>query len=225
MAAETVHVAVRSGDTAIAHGNSHLMKRFGQRSPEVPVAVGAVHVGARIALDDVVQVGELQRIAQEENRGVVAHQIPVARFGIELHGETANVALCIGCAALAGDGRKTHEAFRFLTYFREDRGAGILGNVVRHGERTVSARTLGMHTPFGDHLAVEMRKFFQKPGILQKHRTRPAGRLYVLVIGHWTTGSRSHFFLFHNHSDFKWLIIICTCILSIFVSPGNFPAR
>ena len=47
-----------------------------------------------------VKVGELQRIAQEEYRGVVAYKVPIALFGIELDGKSAYIALCIGCSAL-----------------------------------------------------------------------------------------------------------------------------
>ena len=72
------------------------MQRFGQQGPEIPVVVGRTQVGARVALHGMVQVGEFQRVAQEEHGGVVAHEIPVARVGVELHGETADVALGIG---------------------------------------------------------------------------------------------------------------------------------
>jgi hypothetical protein len=45
---------------------------------------GAAHIGARVALHGLVQVGELERVAQEEHGRVVAHHIPVAFFGVEL---------------------------------------------------------------------------------------------------------------------------------------------
>ncbi len=59
-----------------------------------------------------VQVGELQGIAEEENGRVVAYQVPVSRLGIELDGKAADIALgvslyrirvsptrCNGCGA------------------------------------------------------------------------------------------------------------------------------
>jgi hypothetical protein len=64
--------------------------------------LAAAQVGARVALDRVVEVGKLQRVAQEEHRRVVADQIPVAFLGVELDGEAADVALGVGRAALAG---------------------------------------------------------------------------------------------------------------------------
>ena len=114
VAAEAVHVAIARRDAAIAHDDRDLVQRLGQQRPEVPVVVGAAQVGARVALHGVVEVGELERIAQEEHRRVVADQIPVAFFGVELHGEAADIALGIGRAALAGDGREAREHSVFL---------------------------------------------------------------------------------------------------------------
>ena len=70
---------------------------------------GAAQVGARVALDRVVEVGELQRVAEEEHRRVVADHVPVAFLGVELQREAADVALGVGRAALAGDGGEAGE--------------------------------------------------------------------------------------------------------------------
>jgi len=48
------------------------------------------------------EVWELHGVAHEKNRRVVAHQIPVALFGVELESKTAHVAPGIGIALLAG---------------------------------------------------------------------------------------------------------------------------
>ena len=40
-----------------------------------------------------------------------------------------------------------------------------------------------MHAAFRDHLAVEMREFFQVPQVLQQHRTAWAGGEHILVVG------------------------------------------
>ena len=88
----------------------------GSEAPEVPVVEGAAQVGARVPFHGVVEVGEFQRVAQEEDRRVVAHEIPVALFGVELHGEAADVALGVGGAALARrrwkSGRTCRSSFR-----------------------------------------------------------------------------------------------------------------
>ncbi len=113
VAAEAVHVADRYfGSAAIAHHDGDLVQRLRQQRPEIPVAVGAAQVGARVALDGVIEVGELERVAQEEHRRVVADQVPVALFRIELHREAADVALGVGRAALAGDRREARRTAR-----------------------------------------------------------------------------------------------------------------
>ena len=114
VAAKTVHVAVAARDTPVAHHDGDLVQRFGQQGPEVPVVLGAALVGARVALDGAVQVRELERVAQEEHRRVVAHQVPVAFFCVELHGKPTNVALGVGGPALAGHSGKAHRQGRFL---------------------------------------------------------------------------------------------------------------
>jgi tetratricopeptide (TPR) repeat protein len=78
VAAEEVHVAEALRDAAVGHDDRHLVQRFGQQGPEIPVVVGAAQPGARVALDRVVEVGEAQRIAEEEHRRVVADDVPVA---------------------------------------------------------------------------------------------------------------------------------------------------
>ena len=158
MAAEAVHVAVGWRDAAVAHDDGDLVQRLGQRGPEVPVVLGAAHVGARVALDGVVEVGELERIAQEEDRRVVAHQIPVALLGVELHGEAADVALGVGGAALAGHGGEADEEVGLLADLGEDLGPGVAGDVVGDGEGAVGAGALGVHAALGDHLPVEVAR-------------------------------------------------------------------
>ena len=62
VATEAVHMSVGCGDAARGHCNCHLMKRFREEGPKVPVGVCRAHSGTRITLYRMVQVGELQRI-------------------------------------------------------------------------------------------------------------------------------------------------------------------
>ena len=126
MRAEAVHVAVAGGDATVAHHDGDLVQRLRQQGPPVPVVGGAAQVGARVALDHLVEVGELARIADEEHRGVVAHHVPVAFLGVELQREAADVALGVGRAALAGDGGEAGEHLGLLADLREDLRAGVL---------------------------------------------------------------------------------------------------
>ena len=182
VAAETVHVAVGSGNAPVAHDDGDLVQRLGQRGPEVPVVLGAAQVGAGISLDGVVEVGEFERIAQEEDRRVVAHQVPVALLGVELHGKTPDVPLGVGSAALAGHRGKAQEKIGLLADFGKNLGLGVAGDVVGDGKGAIGAGTLGVHAAFGDYLPVEVGKFLQIPDILQQHRAARSGGHGVLVV-------------------------------------------
>ena len=199
VAAEAVHVAVGAGNAPVAHDDGDLVQRLGQRGPEVPVVLGAAHVGAGIPLHGVVEVGELEGIAQEEDRRVVAHQIPVALLGIELHRKAPDVPLGVGGAALAGDGGKAQEAVGLLADLGEDLGLGVLGDVMGDGEGAVGAGTLGVHPAFGDHLPVEVGEFLQEPDILQQHRSARSGGHGVLVVDDGGAGPGGQFFLLFFH--------------------------
>ena len=176
VAAEAVHVAEGGGDPPIAHDNGDLVERLRQGCPEVPVVLGAPHVGTGVPFHGVVEVGKLERIAQEEDRRVVPHQVPVALLGVELHGEAPDVPLGVGRPTLAGDGGEAQETVGLLADLGEDLGAGVLGNVAGNGEGAVGTGALGVHPPFWDYLPVEVGHFFQEPGILQELRpARPSG--------------------------------------------------
>ena len=126
MAAETVHMTVGSRNAAVAHDNGDLVQRLGQRGPEVPVVAGAAHVGAGVPLDSVVEVGELERIAQEEYGRVVTHQVPVSLVGIELYCKTPDVTLSVGSATLAGYRGETREEIGLLPHLREYLGQRVM---------------------------------------------------------------------------------------------------
>src|SRR5690606_20520545 len=118
-------------------------------------------------------------------------------FRIELHGDAADVALGIGGAALAGHRGKAGEQRRLLADLREQRGARVAGDVVGDGEGAIGARTLGMHAPLGNHLAVEVGQLLEQPDVLQQGRTAGAGRQDVLVIGNGRAGCGGQFL--HEH--------------------------
>jgi hypothetical protein len=81
-----------------------------QRHPRVDRrdtgGVGAGKVRARMPLQRVDGVGKLHRVADEQDRRVVAHPVPVALLGIELDGEAAHVALGVGGTEFTGDIRE-----------------------------------------------------------------------------------------------------------------------
>ena len=75
------------------------------------------------------EIRELQGIAYEEHRGVVADEIPVAFLGVELHGEAAHVAFGIRGAEFTRHRGEASQQRRLLADLREDRGPGVLRDV------------------------------------------------------------------------------------------------
>jgi len=109
VAAEPMHVTEASGNTSLALDDGDLMERLGQQGPEIPVALRTPHTGSRIAFDGVVEIRKTQRIAEEENRGVIPDKIPITLFGVEFEREAANISLGIGGATLSSNRRKAGE--------------------------------------------------------------------------------------------------------------------
>src|SRR5690554_3279877 len=197
--AEAVHVTVAVRNAAVAHHYGDLVQCFRQTGPEIPVVVGAAHVGARVAFDSVVQVGKLQRVAEEEHRRVVADHVPVALLGVELQSKTADVAFRVRRTPLTGDGGEAGEQGSALAYPGEQRGLGVPGAVMGDDELAEGARALGVHAALGNHLAVEMGELLQEPHVLQPHWPALASGGRVLVITDWCAGYGCQFWLICHH--------------------------
>jgi hypothetical protein len=95
-------------NSAVGHDDCDLMECLRKKSPEVPVILSAPQTGAGVALDRVVQVGEAQRIAKEEDRSVVADDVPISVLGVELESKPADIALRIGCPAFSSDEKRAN---------------------------------------------------------------------------------------------------------------------
>src|SRR5580658_1564769 len=182
VAAEAMHVPKAARDAAVAHYDGDLMQGLGQQSPEVPIVVGAAHTGSRVAFDGMIEVGKAQRIAKKEHRRIVAYHIPVALLGIELQGKAADVAFGIRRTALACYGREACEHGGLLADLRKDLRFRIAADVMRDGEGSMGSGALGVHAPFGDHFAIEVRELLDQPDILQQCRAARARRLDIEIV-------------------------------------------
>ena len=95
MNAEALHHPQRSRQRAIGHRPENHVEALGHQRDEVPervVGAGGLRVAAvRLHLHRMNQVRELDGILNEEHRDVVADQIEVAVFGVELHRKAADV--------------------------------------------------------------------------------------------------------------------------------------
>src|SRR5690606_30558488 len=108
------------------------------------------------------KVREFLRVFDEEHGCVVAHEVPVALFGIEFHGKATWVALAVGAAFFAAYCREAQEYSGLVANLAEQFAFGILGDVVGYSEGAVSSRTFGMYDPLGSALAVKMRQLFMQ---------------------------------------------------------------
>ena len=73
MAAITVHVAVTGGQTAIAKQDCNLVQRLRVERPKIPLHISIPQVSLGMAFLGVNEVGELMRIADEEDGRVITH--------------------------------------------------------------------------------------------------------------------------------------------------------
>lgn len=115
------------------------MERFRKEGPEIPVVCCTSHSCAWVSLDCMVEVGEFERVTQEEDRSVVTYQIPVAGVSVEFHGKASDVSFRIGRASFSGYCRKPYETFGLLSDFRENRCSGPFGDVMGDGECSVGS--------------------------------------------------------------------------------------
>ena len=94
--AEALHEAERARDRPVGHDPHDHVHALGRQRDEVPeVVVRGLRLreaAVGLLLGGVDQVGELDRVLDEEHRDVVADEVPVAFLGVELDREAAHVA-------------------------------------------------------------------------------------------------------------------------------------
>ena len=172
---------------AVAHRPHDHVHGFGHQRDEIPERVVRAcrlrHLVMRLGLHGVDEVRELHRVLDEEHRDVVAHQVPVAFVGVELHGEAAHVAHGVGAAALAGHGGEAHEHRRALADGGEGRGACELGDVLGALEVAVRAGAASVDHALGNALVVEVRDLLAQDEVFEQRRPAQAQAQRVLVVG------------------------------------------
>lgn len=109
-----------------------------------PSHVSILQMRLRVALLCMDKVGELGRVAKEEDGSVIEDPVEVAVIGANLDGKPTGITGSVRRARLAADSGKTNRGAGFVAYFFEERGRGEVGNVVGHLEVAMRASTLGM---------------------------------------------------------------------------------
>jgi hypothetical protein len=154
------------------------------------------------------EVGELDRVADEEDAQVVADQIPVAVLGVELHREPARIARHFRRVAAADDGREADRERRFLPGLLEQPGPRILrgrfvADLPRRLELAVADEPARVHDALGNAFAVEMRDLFQEMIVLERRRSAAADSALRLIVDDGVSLSRGEAAI-----AFGWLFVL-----------------
>jgi len=120
----------------------------------------------------------------KKNRGVVAHQIVIALFGIEFEREPPGVPGGVGGAFFAAHGGEAGEDLGALAYLGEEFRLSVAGDVRGYLKVTAGAGALGVHHPFGNALPVKVGQLFQQMRVLHQYRAPGPGGQTVLIFGH-----------------------------------------
>ena len=166
------------------------MERLRGERPEVPLHVVAAQARVGHALLRVDEVLKLGRVADEEDRCVVADQVVVALLGVELEGKTARVAVGIGIALLTRHRGEAGKHGRALAHLVEEGSLGPRRNVRGHLEVAEGAAALGVDDALGYALAVERLHLLDYVVILQQDRPVGAHGERVLVACRGNPGIR-----------------------------------
>src|SRR5690606_40043547 len=88
---KSVHMPIAFWNSTITHDDRHLVQRFREQCPKVPVVVGTSQIGLWITFYSVVQIRKLHRITEEKDRCIVSNQVPDAFIGIKFQGKTPDI--------------------------------------------------------------------------------------------------------------------------------------
>src|SRR5688500_4109900 len=132
-------------------------------------------------------VGELDRVADEEDHQVVPDQVPVPVLGLELHREATWVARSLRGVAAADDGREADHDRRLLARLRQNLGPRVLrrrlvADTAVGLELAVRHETAGMDDALRDALTVEVADLLDEVVVLQGRWAPVADGTLVLVV-------------------------------------------
>ncbi len=213
MAGVAVHVPQGPRGAAVRHQDGDLVRGLGGQRPEIPLHVVVAQAGVRLALLGVDEVLELARVADEEHRGVVAHQVEVALLGVKLEREPARVPVGVRAAHLARDRGEPREHRGPLAHLRQKARLGPLADVLGHLEEPVRTAALGVHHPLGHALAIEVLHLLDHIVVVQHRRPARARRQRELITRRGNTRIRRR----------DWPLIVHASPPRVRVPRGNCP--
>ncbi len=182
-----VHGAPALRQAAVTHQVGDLVRGLRVLRPEIPLHRGVAQPRVGQALLGADEVGELHRITQEEDGGVVADQVEVALGGVELQREAADVTPGVGGAELTGDGREAVQ-HAGLDARLEEGGLGVLRDVLGGLELAEGAGALRVRATLGHVHPVEVSEGLDEMVVVQQDRAVRADRQRVAVADCWDAG-------------------------------------
>ena len=156
----------------------------GNKVPEIIVRSLSLRKGAvGLLLGRMDQIWELDRILDKKYRNVVADNVPIAFFGIELYREASHVTGEIGRSFIPGDSRESNEGRSFLSSPLEDICScnARLRFVIL--EIAMRPETTSMNDTLRNAFVIKVEDLFSKMRILQQGRTASADPQRILVVG------------------------------------------
>ena len=91
-----VHMAKCGRCTPVGEKDRDLMDGFRGEGQKIPKHIRIRKIRRRMTFLCMNEVGKFERVPNEEDRGIVSHQIVIALLGIELYGEAPGVSGGIG---------------------------------------------------------------------------------------------------------------------------------
>ena len=174
MNAKTFHETEGTWNSAIRHDPHDHVHAFRRQTDEVPEIVmgrlGLRKAAIRFLLDRMNHIRKANCVLNEENRNVVAHQIPVAFLRINFDRKSSDVACQVKRAFVARYRRKPNEGRRFFSCPLKEVRAGIFRKRLVCFEIAVCAIATSMDNTFRNALMVEMKDLFPEMKVLQDRR-------------------------------------------------------
>ena len=110
------------------------------------------------------KIGKLDRILDEEDRNVVADQVPVAFLRVELDREAPHIAGEVERAFRARHGREPHERGHAFAHPLKYVRAGNVCETVGQLKEAMCTIPACVHHPLGNTLMIEVENFLAKNG-------------------------------------------------------------
>ncbi len=128
------------------------------------------------------EIGEFDRVLDEEHRDVVADQVPVAFLRIQLDGEAAHVARRVHRSCTARDGGEACEHRRAFAHLGQYLRRCELGQRVGELEESVYGGSARVDDAFRDAFVIEVRDLLAENEVFEQRRSARICFQRVLVV-------------------------------------------